>query len=109
MNPSACPCHALQPDFRLVVDRPLSERPRQNKWILGAWLVLVLLGILNMVDKARAEAYSTYCGWGKCQCGGVIWGPCHVWRLDVGPQPCHVWRLDVGPVPFGTLPVLCKG
>lgn len=41
----------MQPDFRLVVDRPLSERPRQNKWILLAWVVLILLGVLNMVHK----------------------------------------------------------
>lgn len=41
----------MQPDFRLVVDRPLSERPRQNKWILLAWVVLISLGILNMVHK----------------------------------------------------------
>jgi len=53
--PSRTP-HA-QPDFRLVVDRPLSERPRHNKWILGAWVVLVGLGILNMVHKASAVDY----------------------------------------------------
>ena len=40
-----------QPDFRLVVDRPLAERPRQNKWILGAWLLLAALGAANMLDK----------------------------------------------------------
>ncbi|PRW55924.1 alpha beta-hydrolase [Chlorella sorokiniana] len=43
----------MHPNFRLVVDRPLSERPRQNKWILIAWAVLVMLGVLNMIDKFR--------------------------------------------------------
>lgn len=34
-----------------MVDRPLAERPRQNMWILAAWVVLAALGVVNMLDK----------------------------------------------------------
>lgn len=83
------PC-CLQPDRRLLIDRPFKDRTRSQLLVFGAWLLLEATALLGMITKASGCRRACGCMSGPTFLLAV---PCKVMHMGQGPSmpPCHTY------------------
>ena len=57
-TPTTCPpARLLQADYRLLVDRPLSDQAKSLKLLLAVWLLQAAVAVADTVVEVRRAAF----------------------------------------------------